>query len=88
MMGAMNEEPRMEAEDYLHVPYVLTVWSELGPDGDWLRFAELPELPGCVASSPSAVDVIERVEEMRVEYILSTLARGEAVPVPRPPLRA
>jgi predicted RNase H-like HicB family nuclease len=88
MIGVMNEEPRMEAEDYLHVPYVLTVWSELGPDGDWLRFAELPELPGCLASSESAVDVIERVEEMRVEYILSTLANGGKVPVPRPPLRA
>ena len=86
--GGMNEEPRMEAEDYLHIPYVLTVWSELGPDGDWLRYAEFPELPGVVASSPSATEVIERVDEMRVEFVLTTLARGEAVPVPRPPLRA
>ena len=78
----------MEAEDYLHIPYVLTVWSELGPDGDWLRYAEFPELPGVVASSPSATEVIEKVDEMRVEFVLTTLARGEAVPVPRPPLRA
>lgn len=78
----------MEAEDYLHVPYMLTVWSTPGPDGEWLRYAELPELPGCVASSTSAVDVIDQVDRMRIDYILSSLARGDEIPVPRPPLRA
>ena len=84
----MMEQTELTADDYLHVPYVLDVWSEMGPDGDWMRHAEFPELPGCSVNALSAVEALERLDEMRVEYILTRLARGEDVPVPRPPLRS
>jgi predicted RNase H-like HicB family nuclease len=75
-------------EDYLHIPYMLMVWSTPGPDGDWVRHAEYPELPGCVVESPDALEALGRLDEMKETIILDRLARGQAVPVPRPPLRA
>ena len=34
------------------------------------------------------LEAIERLERARVEYIAGRVARGQAIPVPRPPLRA
>ena len=76
----------MEAEEYLAVPYVLAVESVRRPDGNWVRRAEYPELPGCVVEAESAVEAVERLEEAKVRYIVERLQRGEPVPVPRPPL--
>lgn len=78
----------MSPEEYLAVPYILEVWSERQKNGEWIRNAEFPELPGCRAEAYSVVDAVEEVERRREEYILEHLARGEEIPVPRPPLRA
>jgi predicted RNase H-like HicB family nuclease len=67
---------------------VLCLESVAGPDGEWLRRACYPELPGCVGEGASPLDAIARLEEARVQLITERLARGESVPVPRPPLRA
>ncbi|WP_206916662.1 type II toxin-antitoxin system HicB family antitoxin [Alicyclobacillus suci] len=78
----------MTVEEYLAIPYILQVWSRECEDGRWVRHAEFPELPGCFAEASSAVEAVERAEAARVVYIVEKLARGEAVPVPRPPLEA
>ena len=83
-----KDDARMTAEDYLAIPYVLEVWSEPGPSGEWVRRARFPELPGCEVTADSALTAIERAEQFRIEIILGRLARGESIPVPRPPLRA
>jgi len=77
----------MELEDYLAVPYILVMESVEGPDGEWVRRAEYPELPGCVAEAFSPIEALDKLEQARVRYIAERLARGEKVPVPRPPLR-
>ncbi|HEY7067524.1 MAG TPA: hypothetical protein VII06_39070 [Chloroflexota bacterium] len=77
----------MTLEEHLAVPYVLRLESVVGPGGDWLRRAIYPELPGCVGEAASPLEAIERLEAARVQYITERLARGEAVPVPRPPLQ-
>jgi predicted RNase H-like HicB family nuclease len=56
------------------------------PDGAWVRRAEYPELPGCVAEADSPLDAIDQLDALRERFILGRLARGEPVPVPRPPL--
>ena len=56
-------------------------------DGTWVRRAEYPELPGCVAEADSPLDAIDQLDALRVQSILGRLARGEPVPTPRPPLR-
>lgn len=78
----------MTTEQYLNVPYILELWSTQKLDGEWVRHAEFPELPGCAVEAPTAVEAVEKAEQARVEYLLSCLERGEQVPVPRPPLRA
>jgi predicted RNase H-like HicB family nuclease len=78
----------MTLEEHLAVPYVLCLESVAGPDGEWQRRARYPELPGCVGEGASPLEAIARLEEARVQYIAGRLARGEPVPVPRPPLRA
>lgn len=78
----------MSPEEHLAVPYVLEVWSERQPDGEWIRNAEFPELPGCRAEAFSVVEAVEQAERQREDYILEHLALGKEIPVPRPPLRA
>ena len=77
----------MTIDEYLAVPYVLTMESVRRPDGEWVRRASYPELPDCVAEAWSPVEAIDRLEETRHRRILELLERGEPVPVPRPPLR-
>jgi len=70
------------------VPYVLTMESIERPDGEWVRRAAYPELPGCVAEAWSPVDAIAELEDKRRRRIVELMGRGEPIPVPRPPLRA
>lgn len=76
----------MTRDEYLRVPFVLVVESVRKPDGDWCRRASYPELPGATAEAASAVDAMDLADERRVAIILDRLARGTAIPVPRPPL--
>ena len=76
----------MTRDEYLRVPYVLVVESVEKPDGDWLRRASYPELPGALAEAESAVDAMELADDKRVSIITERLARGQRIPVPRPPI--
>lgn len=75
-----------DLEYYLTIPYVLAIESVAHPDGDWVRRAEFPELPGCAAEAYSAVEAIARLEQEQARCIQALLDHGEPVPVPRPPL--
>jgi predicted RNase H-like HicB family nuclease len=55
--------------------------------GEWLRRAEHPELPGCVAEASSAVEALDRLAEERHRVLRRLWDRGAPIPVPRPPLR-
>jgi len=71
---------------YEAVPYLLVLESvERG--GQWLRRAEHPELPGCAAEAPSALEALDRLEEERHRVLRQLWDRGASIPVPRPPLR-
>ncbi|MCC7367738.1 MAG: hypothetical protein IT306_04915 [Chloroflexi bacterium] len=76
----------MTPEEHLRVPYTMIIASVRRPDGAWVRRAEYPELPGCVAEADSPLDAIDELDRLREAAILGRLARGETVPVPRPPL--
>ena len=78
----------MNLEDYLAVPYKLIIESFEGPDGDWLRRASYPELPGCDVEGLWAVDVVDALDNLRVSLITGMFQRHEQIPVPRPPLRS
>jgi len=38
-------------DEHLRVPYTMIIASVRRPDGVWVRRAEYPELPGCVAEA-------------------------------------
>jgi hypothetical protein len=71
---------------YEAVPYLLVLESvERG--GEWLRRAEHPELPGCVAEAPSALEALDQLELVRLRVLRQLWDRGASIPVPRLPLR-
>ena len=59
-----------------------------GPDGDWLRRASYPELPGCDVEGLWAVDIVEELENLRVQIIMDRFRNSDFIPVPRPPLKS
>ena len=78
----------MELDDHLAVPYKLVMESFEGADGDWLRRASYPELPGCDVEGFWAVDIVEELELLRVRIITERFRSREYIPVPRPPLKS
>jgi predicted RNase H-like HicB family nuclease len=72
---------------YEAVPYLL-VMESVERQGEWLRRAEYPELPGCVAEAYSAVEALEKLEHERRRVLRQLWDRGVSIPVPRPPLLA
>ena len=71
---------------YEAVPYVLVLES-IERDGEWLRRAAYPELPGCVAEAPAALEAIEKLDLERRRILRQMWNRRAPIPVPRPPLR-
>lgn len=71
---------------YEAVPYVL-VMESIERGGEWLRRAEYPELPGCVAEASSALEAFDGLERERLRLLRELWDRGAVIPVPRPPLR-
>jgi predicted RNase H-like HicB family nuclease len=71
---------------YEAVPYLLVV-ETVERQGQWLRRAAYPELPGCAAEAPSAVEAMERLEQERRRLLRELWERGAPIPVPRPPLQ-
>ena len=71
---------------YEAVPYLL-VMDSVERQGEWLRRAEYPELPGCVAEAHSAVEAFEKLERERLRLLRQLWDLGASIPVPRPPLR-
>ncbi len=74
-------------EEYLAVPYVVTVVAVKGPDGRWLRQAEYPEFPGCSGQGLSPEEALANLERDRHRIVGERFASGEEIPVPRPPLQ-
>jgi len=70
---------------YEAVPYVL-VMESVERGGEWLRRAEYPELPGCVAEAYSATEALDKLEQERLRVLRQLWDRGAPIPVPRPPL--
>jgi len=87
-MSAFGTEPESERTlaYYEAVPYVLVLES-VEVNGEWVRRAEYPELPGCSAEAPAALEAIERVDQERRRLLRELWSRRAPIPVPRPPLR-
>ncbi len=86
MSAPVDRSDREPLAYYEAVPYLLVLESvERG--GQWLRRAEHPELPGCVAEAPSALEALDQLEVERRRVLRQLWDRGALIPVPRPRLR-
>jgi hypothetical protein len=86
IVDAPADEGRWPLAYYEAVPYLLVLES-IERGGEWLRRAEHPELPGCVAEAPSALEALDRLDGERRRVLRGMWERGAPIPVPRPPLR-
>ncbi len=86
MSAPVDEGDRRPLAYYEAVPYLLVLESVERGD-QWLRRAEHPELPGCVAEAPSALEALDKLEQERLRVLRQLWDRGASIPVPRPPLR-
>lgn len=77
---------QLTLEEYLSVPYILSLDAVQGADGEWMRRAAYPEFPGCSAVGSSPLEAIEELERTHRRLVRERLARGEEIPLPRPPL--
>ena len=83
---ADKADRRPDLAYYEAVPYLL-VMESVERKGEWLRRAEHPELPDCVAEAHSALEALDKLEQERLRMLRQMWDRGAAIPVPRPPLR-
>ena len=65
--------------DASHRHQVVLSWSE----ADRSYFAQVPELPGCVADGPSYSEALAAVEVVMREWIETAKKLGRSVPAPR-----
>jgi predicted RNase H-like HicB family nuclease len=72
--------------EHLAVPYRLTTYAAPTDEG-WKRFAEYPEID-LRTYADTLMEAMDRLEEARIDFIVERLAHGDAIPVPRPPLRS
>ncbi|MEU6138114.1 hypothetical protein [Nocardioides sp. NPDC047086] len=69
----------------LAIPYVALV--DCYPqDGDWIRRAAYPELPGCTVESYSTLEVMDLLEQLRIDTIVDAVLDGRELPTERRPL--
>ena len=87
MDAGKDERSEMSLEEHLAVPYVMSMESRQDADGNWIRHAAYPELPGVEAEGETPIEAIDRLDEAREDYIREKLEHGEEVPVPRESLR-
>lgn len=78
---------KLSLREMLSIPYRIEARTSEGENGDWLRRAAYPELPGCTAEAPTIEDALRQLERRRIEIIVGMLRSGGQPPMPRPPLR-
>jgi hypothetical protein len=67
----------VELSDYLAVPYVLVLESQVDDSGRWTRRASYPEI-GCHADGSNPLEAIELLERRRVRHIQHLVASGRS----------
>jgi len=72
-----------ELEHYAKLPYAIIV--EQWDDGEgpyWV--ARIAELPHCLIHADTPEEAIKEIQEVKMDWIRSNLARGLRIPEPRP----
>jgi antitoxin HicB len=73
----------MTTEDYLALPYRVTLIPDSDEDGRAGWVAEIPDLPGCISQGDTPADAVERVRDAMAGWISVALGDGREIPPPR-----
>jgi predicted RNase H-like HicB family nuclease len=74
----------MNLEDYLALPYPITLIEESAAEGrPRIWFAKVDDLPGCMSQGDSAEEAITNVREAMGAWIADALDDDAPVPLPR-----
>lgn len=76
-------EERLRYE--LAIPYV-AVFESIPTGDDWIRRGEYPELSGCVIESSSTLEMMDLLEQLRINIIVDAVLSGADLPTEREPL--
>ena len=71
-------------EEYLDLPYAITVIPDVDEHGNMVWVAEVDDLPGCVSQGATGQEASERVREAMRDWIAVALEDGVPIPEPRP----
>jgi predicted RNase H-like HicB family nuclease len=72
--------------ELLSVPFLLEAEAVETDAGKWLVRLDYPELPGCIAEGFVVEDVLQELEQRRIEMIVSLVEASKEPPIPRKPL--
>jgi antitoxin HicB len=72
----------MTTEDYLALPYRVTLIPDRDEDGRSGWVAEIPDLPGCISQGDTPGEAVERVHDAMAGWISVTLEDGREIPPP------
>ena len=70
-------------EEYLQLPYRISLVRDQDADGDIAWVASIEELPGCISQGDTPEEALEMIREAMEGWIAVALEHGDAIPEPR-----
>ncbi|MGB7341286.1 MAG: type II toxin-antitoxin system HicB family antitoxin [Phototrophicaceae bacterium] len=64
---------------YMSLAYTIRLQEQ--KDGDW--YADIPELPGCIAAGDSKAEALDILEEAKESWLMVSLEDGDVIPEPK-----
>ncbi|KKK62912.1 hypothetical protein LCGC14_2999580 [marine sediment metagenome] len=68
-------------EDYMKLPYSITVVPDQTTEGSLCYVASHPELPGCMSHGDNPEEAISNLSKAKELYIKTLLRKGESIPL-------
>ncbi len=82
-IASMASPPARSLDEYIDLPYHLTIARDDAASGDEAWVATVEELDGCEARGSTPEVAVANVRQALESWIALALARGQAVPAPR-----
>lgn len=70
-------------DDYLALPYTVTIVHDRDEDGNEGYVAAVDELPGCMAQGATAAEAAERIRDAMHGWLEAAIDIGATIPEPR-----
>lgn len=82
-MKTMNEKATRTLDEYMTLPYVITLVHDVDDEGNAGWVAEVAELPGCISQGATPEEAVVRVHDAMLGWLSVALEDGRDIPAPR-----